>query len=89
MNIIKYTFGIELNESSLSYEKFMTHVLPYSIGVNVGVGFENKDINKYDRCPVRFIYGSSANRIRMAKRYVCRYRYVLNIGYSPKALNGN
>ena len=52
LNIIKYTFGIELNESSLSYEKFMTHVLPYSIGVNVGVGFENKDINQINMIDV-------------------------------------
>ena len=26
LNIIKYTFGIELDESSLSYERFMTHL---------------------------------------------------------------
>ena len=52
LNIIKYIFGIELNESSLSYEKFMTHVLPYSIGVNVGVGFENKDINQINMIDV-------------------------------------
>ena len=62
LNIIKYTFGIELNESSLSYEKFMTHVLPYSIGVNVGVGFENKDINQINMIDVLLDSSTLAQR---------------------------
>ena len=62
LNIIKYIFGIELNESSLSYEKFMTHVLPYSIGVNVGVGFENKDINQINMIDVLLDSSTLAQR---------------------------
>ena len=62
LNIIKYTFGIELNESSLSYEKFMTHVLTYSIGVNVGVGFENKDINQINMIDVLLDSSTLAQR---------------------------
>ena len=57
LNIVKYSFGIEIDENSLSYERFITHLRFFFQRISRGVQVDGKDEFLYDEITKQ--YGDS------------------------------
>lgn len=60
LNIVRYTFGIEIDESTLSYERFVTHLKFFLQRAVQGVCYDNEDPEL-----------SESIRKRYTKEYTC------------------
>ncbi len=60
LNIVRYTFGIEIDESTLSYERFVTHLKFFLQRAVQGVCYDNEDPEL-----------SESIRKRYTKEYAC------------------